>query len=759
MSHGPASSFAVDALTGPVTVHRDDYAIAHIKTGSMKDAFIAQGFVHAQDRMWLMDSARRQMQGRWSEWVGPAGIEADKIARRLGATAASKRDYEALGGDARTMVDAYADGVNAYLAQGDPLPLEYQLLGEEVEPWEGWHCVAAMRQRGFLIGTPAFKLWRAAALAVLSPEDITKLRWDDGGKERLLVPPGAETDHWIASLKELRPAIDAMAHYFAPDATGGGSNNWSVSGERTASGRPILAGDPHRVFEMPSMYYQMHLASDEFDTIGLTVPGVPGFPHFAHNGKVAWGVTIAFADFQDFYVEKFKSDDSTMYLYKDEWLPAETSTETIAVRGQSDVAVDIVRTRHGAVVAGDVSGGTALTLKSIQIDPLDRSLDCLLPMLTAKTCDELFTATKGWGLYDHNLVAADTDGHIGHLVRAIIPRRPATNGWLPVPGWTGEYEWDGTIPWEAMPRVDDPPRGYIATANNRVVDRATTSGDYFTTDSHPPNRVRRIESLLDGLPRATLEDMSPIHHDSLSIPALLIQSKLKSLNPDDAALRKVVSAIASWDCRMDGESVAATLYAHVRRHLAAIVLERSGLGAVVGTSLTKTPPGVSPVDQLWWSLPNLLRADDVSLLGGWDWSQALTESVRRTAAESDPAPWKEDHRAALTHPLAAVFPDADLSPQGAPIGGDNDTVWANGCSSTAAFHGVTGAVARYVFDVGDWDNSTWIVLSGVSGDPRSPHYLDQHDKWSRCELIPMTYSWAAIEQTCTSVSLNPTRER
>ncbi|HXL19077.1 MAG TPA: penicillin acylase family protein, partial [Streptosporangiaceae bacterium] len=479
----------------PVHLYRDEWGVPHVRAQSVHDVFVGQGYAHAMDRLWQMDASRKQMEGRWAEWVGAAGLPADQLARRLRVGAASIRDYQALGADARAMVDAYTAGVNAYL-RSHPAPPEYGLVASTPEPWEGWHCIAAMRQRGYLMGSLWFKLWRAAALGVVSADDLVKLRYDDGGADRLCIPPGADASRWIASLAALREPVRALSLLAASAEIDGGSNNWALAPSRTATGRPILAGDPHRAFELPGMYAQMHLGCDQFDAIGFTIPGVPAFPHFGHNAQVAWCVTHAFADIHDLYVEQFDRTDPSWYRHRGDWLQAATTIEDVKVRGGASAQVQIVETIHGPVVAGDPAHGTALALKSVQFFDLDRSFDCLLPMLQANSVDSLFQAVRGWGLIDHNLVAADTGGHIGHLVRAVIPRRPAINGWLPVPGWTGEYEWDGVIPAEQVPRVDDPARGFIVTANNRVVTAIPDTGDYFCTDAHPPYRARRIEQLI-----------------------------------------------------------------------------------------------------------------------------------------------------------------------------------------------------------------------------------------------------------------------
>jgi len=745
-----------DWVEGPVTIFRDQWGIPHIRARSVRDAFAVQGYAHAMDRLWQMDAARKQMEGRWSEWVGAAGLPADRLARRLRAAAVSIRDYQALGADARAMVDAYTEGVNAFL-RTHAAPVEYRLVGSAPEPWEGWHCIAAMRHRGYLMGSLWLKLWRAAALGVVSAADLVKLRYHDGGADRLCIPPGADATRWVASLAELREPISALSLLADSAQTGSGSNNWALAPSRTATGRPILAGDPHRAFDMPGMYAQMHLACDQFDAIGLTVPGVPAFPHFGHNAQVAWCVTHANADIHDLYVERFDRTDPSRYLHKGDWLQSAAATEEIKVRGGASAEVRIVETIHGPVVAGDPGRGAALTLKSVQFFDLDRSFDCLLPMLMAGSVEQLFQAVRGWGLIDHNLVAADTGGHIGHLVRAVMPRRPAVNGWLPVPGWSGEYEWDGMIAAEQMPRVHDPERGYIVTANNRVVTAIPGTGDYFCTDAHPPYRARRIEQLIAELGPASPEDMARIHRDDLSTPAAVFQAALAGVEPTTAAARAIRDVVVGWDARMSPGSAGAACYSRFRWALARIVGDRSGLTGAGTAAPLQLPGGVSTLSHLWWVLPALLQSGDLALTGGSTWNDLLAEALEAVARDRLDVPWSELHTAVLAHPLTSLLPGvpAALSPPGAGVGGDNETVWANGCRAESGTKAVYGAVARYVFDVGNWDNSTWIVVGGASGDPASPHYADQHEPWSRCELIPMQYDWDTIAAQSPQLNLQP----
>ena len=407
-------SLNVPGLAAPVTVHRDPEGVPHIRAAGVADAWFAQGFVHAQERLFQMELNRRRAVGRAAEWLGMPAFTADKLARQLDAEGASRRDFAALGAEAQAMCERYAAGINAFIGSGAPLALEYQLLEATPEPWEGWHSIAVMRRLGLLMGSVWFKLWRAAALPVAG-EAVTSLRYDDGGIDALILPQGKESLRWRAGLDFLAPAIEALLATAEADATGGGSNNWAVSSAHSATGRPFLAGDPHRVFELPNMYAQGHLASDEFDVVGLTVPGVPGFPHFAHNGSVAWCVTHTFADIHDLYLERFEGGRC---LYQGDWeIPARRS-ETIAIRGTEARDVDITVTRHGPIIAGDPSSGHALALKSVQFFETDLSFDCLPRLLRARTVPELFEATRGWGLIDHNLVAADTADNTGFLLRA-----------------------------------------------------------------------------------------------------------------------------------------------------------------------------------------------------------------------------------------------------------------------------------------------------------------------------------------------------
>ena len=726
-------------------IWRDAWGIPHIRARTRDQAFAALGFAHARDRLWQMEALLRRGTGRYAEWLGKSAVSADILARQVDTAGASRRDFELVGAETRAMLECYARGVNAFIATGHR-PIEYQLLGAEPGEWLPWHSIAVMRQIGFLMGSVWWKLWRAAALPIVGVEATAKLRFEDSGHELLCLPPRLEKGPYRAALEELAAGAAALLEVAAPDATGGGSNNWALAPGRTATGRPLVAGDPHRVLEMPNMYAQMHVACDEFDVIGLTVPGVPGFPHFGHNESVAWCVTHAFVDIHDLYVERFSPDGKT-YLYQQQWAPVRQRREEIVVRDEASVSVDVAETRHGPVIVGDPGKGWGLALRSMQFSEPDRSFDALLPMMRSNSVESLYAATREWGLIDHNLVASDIAGKIGYRVRAKVPRRPSSNGWLPVPGWSGEHEWDGIVEWDRMPAVIDPPGGAIVTANNRVVENGE---DYLCTDAMPPHRARRVWRRLEALMSPTVEDMAAIHRDIETIPGIELRERLRGVaaTGEAAAVRDL---ILGWDGRMAPDSLGATAYNATRLALTKLVAARSGLAAVAQSPHARVAPGLIPENQLWWTVVGLLRGDDRSLLGGASWDELLEQALAE-AAKSPLSEWGVAHLPRLTHPLSALFPEqsAALDRVSAPVGGDNDTVFATGCSANVGARAIYGSLSRYVFDVGAWENCRWIVFHGVSGEPGDRWHMNQNAAWAAGEMVPMLYDWGSIMQEASA---------
>ena len=473
------------------------------------------------------------------------------------------------------MLEAYAAGVNAFVEATAALPAEYGMVGGTPEPWEAWHSLAVFKVRHIMMGSFEGKLWRARLLRELGPEKAARIMPGYQPGHLVIVPPGGVYEGPAADpLEELRQSLEAVNWMDVPDS---GSNNWVLSGSRTASGKPLLAGDPHRPLDTPNVYYQNHVACPEFDVVGLSFPGVPGFPHFGHNATVAWCVTHAMADYQDLYLERFDKDDATRYESADGWKPAEVRHERIEVRDGDAVELDVTVTGHGPIVAGDPAEGYGIAFRYTATDGPNHGSEALLPMLRASNIDALDEAMRPWVDPCNNFLFADVEGSIGYLTRGSIPLRPMANAWLPVPGWTSEYEWRGAIPFEELPRSRNPETGYIVTANNRIT--AADYPHYINLDFAPEFRARRIIARLEALQKATVADMAAIHAERLSIPNQTYARLLAGVSVGNGLVAQAQARLAAWEGAMERNSVEPTIASAFRIHL-----DRRGRGAAAGAA-------------------------------------------------------------------------------------------------------------------------------------------------------------------------------
>jgi penicillin amidase len=752
------ATLQLPGLHRPVTIWRDGWGISHVQAETRHDTFFGQGFAQAQDRLWQMEYDRRRATGRWAEVVGPGALVMDAFARRARLAASAQADYAVMNTETRAVFDAYAAGVNAFINSTDTLPIEYAITGIEPEPWKPWHSCAVYKIRHILMGTWQSKLFRARVLKHLGPELIHKLRSETLGEQTLVVPSEAGYRGAMSGLADLDAGLDAISRLPAFD---GGSNNWAVHGSRTASGKPIVAGDPHRGLDVPNVYYQNHLRSDEFDVAGLSFVGVPGFPHFGHNQRVAWCVTHANADYQDLYVERFNPENPAEYEFEGRWLPAERRKETIQVKDGEPVELEITITRHGPVVIGDPASGHALSLRYTAICQPNHGFGCLLPMLTVRSVDELDAVMRDWVDPCNNYVMADVQGTVGYLTRGQIPVRAAANGWLPVPGWSRTYDWKGVIPFEELPRLRDPEAGFVVTANNRITGQDYPH--YINVDFSPPSRAQRIVSRLQELEPAEAAQMRIAHGDRVSIPSRLFIERLAGYQETNPVEHEALALLNEWDGALEADSPAASVYIVTRDQLTRRIAGQPRFQALwTNPFAADEPPASTPAAFVWWVLPGLLRENDTSLLPeGEDWETAAGRAFREAVAwlrdefGDDPADWQWGrlHRTNPTHPLALVRPELAelLNPPAVSIGGDGDTPQATHLSPGAGYTVTSSAVARYIFDLADWNESRWIVPLGSSGHPGSPHYADQAELWSRIEDVPMLYDWEAIQREAETV--------
>jgi penicillin amidase len=757
----------LSGLTGAVDVWRDPEGIPHARASSLHDAFFAQGFVHAQDRLWHMEYDRRRAHGRWAELVGASAVPQDVLARRLGLGRSARVDYESAAAETRTMLDAYAAGVNALLQTTRVWPVEFQLLDIRPEPWTPWDSLAVFKIRHVEMGPWQMKLWRARLTRQLGPRLAAYLSPGTPAAPMLIIPPGAEyrgaAPAAVEALSRSDPALASLPAWI------GGSNSWALSGARTASGWPLVAGDPHRALDTPNCYYQNHIACPDFDAIGLSFPGVPGLPHFGHNRHVAWCVTHAMADYQDVFVERFDPADPTRYEFRGEWRQAEARHEIVEVRGGRAVDVAITVTHHGPVVLGNPASGHAVALRYTATAEVNRTFDAIVPMLRAASASDLEAAMRTWVDPGNNLVFADVDGAIGYRTRGVVPVRASANAWLPVAGWDGAHEWTGAIPFESMPALRDPATGWIATANARIV--AASYPHYIGLDYAPDFRTRRLVSRVQDLRGATVADMAAIHADRLSIPARTLMDAMGRIQPLDAGSRAALAILRDWDGSMDADSAAAAVYATFRMRLVHDVLAPL-LGPLAADAFARAPgAAVTHVARLRGQVGEWIREDDRTILAsGDDWGSAMARALAgavgllRETLGPDPASWTWGrlHVARPRHPLSAAFPEeaALLDPPAISAGGDGDTVQAADFVPAAGFELSLTSVARYVFDLGDWERSAWIVPLGASGHPGSRHYADQSADWAAVRLRPMRYDWTRVSAAAESHQrLEPTTNR
>ena len=755
----------LSGLDSVVQVFRDRLGIPHMRASSQKDAFFAQGFVTAQDRLWHMEFDRKRGAGRWAEMVGESAVDQDKLMRRFRLEDSARADYQASSPETREMFDAYASGVNAFIESDSPLPVEYRITGLDPDPWQPWHGLVAYKVRHILMGVFESKVWRAQVVANLGPEKASLLFPGFQPGYPVILPPGEVYSGQLAhGLEDLRQGAAALNYLNETDA---GSNSWVLAGSRTATGKPILAGDSHRALDTPNVYYQNQLACPDFDVVGVSFPGVPGFPHFGHNAYVAWSVTHTSADYQDLYIERFNTGNTgngnPEYLFEDQWLPAQIHQEIVKVKGGRDVEIQSWVTRHGPVISGDPEKGSGIAFKYTATEGPSPWADTLLSMLKAEGAPQLIESMREWIDPCNNFLFADIHGNSGYLCRGRIPIRSKVNGWLPVPGWTGEYEWQGYIPFDDLPRSLNPDQGYVVTANNKPV------GDdypyYISSEFTPGFRAKRVAHRLLKLDKPSVDDMPTVHRERVSIPAQAYAKYMQRVEPEDSLSAQARGKLIAWKGEIGAGMVEPAIYSAFRDALLREVLE-GNLGPELGRVAWK-PDGRGLggfLARLKANLIELIDQDDRRLLApGDDWQALMSRALATGTARlketlgGDMETWRWDrvHQARPKHTLSTAYPELAglLDPPPIPTSGDGDTPLA-GSYSLSDPATVTGlSVFRYAFDTSDWDRSLWAVPLGSSGHPGSPHYHDQSETWRKVEMVPMQYDWDHIAANCESEQL------
>lgn len=758
-------ALAVHGIGESVSIVRDSFGVPHIRATNEADAWFGQGFASAQDRLWQMEYDRRRAAGRWAEIAGPAAVDGDRLSRRLQLAEAAHSDLSVMSNETRAMFEAYATGVNAFLCSGQPLPVEYSLSGSAPEPWEAWHSVAAFKIRHVLMGVWQRKLAAAKLLAMIGPGAVGQLDDRPPLGSAVILPPGSGVaELYEQAADEIARAAGQLGFLAEAEA---GSNSWAVHGSRTTTGMPVLCNDSHRALDVPNVYWQVHVACAAFDVIGATFPGLPAFPHFGHNGRVAWNITHTHADYQDLYVEEFDTQQPGRYRVPGGWDDATHEEQTIAVRGGDGVAIETWRTRHGPIVHGDPRRGAALALRYTATDAPCRGFEALRPMLTARTVSELHEAQREWVDPVNNLVSADVSGNIGYLTRGYLPIRSSeAHRSLPVPGGTGEHEWIGRVPFEELPQAVNPSEGFVVTANQKVIPGETP---YISNSFAPPARAERIREYLTSQKQMQPAEIIGLQGDVTSLPAQAWVRLLARSGPFTGDAERARTLLADWDGNLLPESGEALLYACARRLLARALFEPiTGEAAWRRLTSAALPPTSAMIGQ--W-IANVIAGLDGRYASatpdGRPWDDVLPAVLAGawTAASSwgglDPAGWKWDavHVTNARHTLSTSFPQVSgaLDPPTVGIGGDGDTIQAGSYSwDEQAPFAITGlSVYRQAVDLTDIAHATFVVPGGVSGMPGTPHAADQLDLWRRHKRIPMRYAESDLRAAEHTLTLTP----
>ena len=773
-----SGNVTVEGLGAPTTIRRDDYGIPSIEASNEPDAWFGMGYACAQDRLWQLEWYRRRGTGTWAELAGPVGVESDLLFRRLLLDEASRADVQAMSPETLAMFEAYAAGVNAYRDSGQPLPVEFALAETDFPTWEPWHSVLVFKVRHAVMGKRLTKLARTELLERIGLERYALLEGLEPAQLTMILPPGRGAS---AVPRQSGAEVAAIARSLGTLAIDeGGSNSWAVHGSRTTSGRPMLVNDSHRPLDVPNVYWQAVVACPDFRMAGAAFPGFPAFPHFGNNGDLAFNITHGQADYQDLYLERFDQSRPGRYRAEGGWRDARLLDRPVEVRGADPVPSEVWVTRHGPIVAGEPRQGQAVAMRYTATDQPSRQWECLRPMLTARTVWELHETQRRWVEPVNNIVSADRDGNIGYLTRGRVPVRESRAGrQFVVPGWTGGHEWIGDVPFEELPQSVNPSEGFIATANQQIID-----GDepYLAYEFSTPGRATRLVESLGGEAELTPEAIAALQGDTTSVQARAWAQYLSTRAPLEGDVERARRLLSEWDGDLTPDSAAALLHSCFIRALNRLLFEpivgpetwawitapgNSGPEGLarrwsyhVGAQLDRAELNTVPASADGRSLAAVLtRVLPAALAEGWRAAQTV-------AGKPDPASWEWGavHQVAANHTLSDSFPElaAELDPAAVPIGGDSDTIQAAGISLTApvgAAHTfqVGGlSVYRQVVDFRDPEHASWVIPGGASGLPGGLHVADQVEHWRRHSRIPMHLTASDARQSATeTLTLEP----
>ncbi|MER1998314.1 MAG: penicillin acylase family protein [Lysinibacillus sp.] len=715
----------VPILDDEVTVTRDEFGVPHIDASSDADLYRAQGYVQAQDRLFQMDLSRRQASGRLAEVVGEAAVTNDKFFRTFSLRYAAELSWDGYDAQGKQVLEWFAEGVNAFIKEGN-LSYEFALLGYEPEPWTPIDSLTIGKYMAYDLGGNwnllAFRHWAANNL---SNEEFEELLVDYPEDARSIIEANRASEVKIAD----NLYLDAMPNEF------NGSNNWVVSAEKSATGAPLLADDPHLGLSTPSIWYQMNLKSPEQNVSGVIFAGIPGII-LGHNEYLAWGVTNVNPQVQDLYIEKRNPENSHEFLYEGEYYKAEVRDEPIKVKDGETVDYEVVMTMHGPVIS-DVMGSDdlaeeAFSLQWTALEPT-RELQAVLGFNKAKTWDEFEVALHDFNAPAQNFVVADKKGTIAYRANGNVPIRKKGNGQLPVPGDSSEYGWTGYIPYEELPTVINPESGWIATANNEI---AGEEYPYYLTDYWAqPYRYERIAELLEAKEKLTVQDMQDIQMDKVNLYAKeFVPDFIRSLEKSNQleSYQNEMDSLKKWDYNEAIDASAPLIFNEMIENLVEKLFKET-----LPEDIYELMPAKYNI------LDNMLRAAYEGNEGVWIKEAGGVDTLVYNAFEETVLELREEfgdnvskwqwgdyhqltfyHNIASAHDLIAWY----LNPKQVAAGGSRTTVQAAGNREDGTIN--HGASWRFVADVSDLSGAYHIVGPGQSGHKKSDWYDNQVQDWA-----------------------------
>jgi penicillin amidase len=726
-------------------VLRDSYGVPHIFAQTAHDLFYLQGYVTAQDRLFQMELYRRAGEGRLAEVLGEPALDSDKQFRTFGLARVAAQEFGLLRDDTRQNLSAYADGVNKFLeGHGDSLPLEFIILGYRPERWSTLDSLVVAKLQAYdAANNLDQELLRSGLASRFGTGVLATLMPDPSGHAAAV-----DERAWAAVAPYLSAGVSlggtaALSSLLPGAGDGTGSNCWALAGSRTATGKPILAGDPHLAVRNPSIWYEIGLEGAGYKLVGFSFAGIPGVV-IGHNDRIAWTLTYAYTDTQDLFVERQDPTDPRRYEYKGQFETATFVRESIGVKGRADpVIVDVAITRHGPIITPVLKGQTApLALRWTALDP-GRLIDFVFKLARAGTWQDFRAAASDFSGAAVSACYADVDGHIGYQLVGQLPARKG-DGQMPVPGWTGEYDWTGVLPFDANPTLLDPQSGVIVNANDRPTQDPHNPA--YIGEWDPGFRARYIAQRLASLAKADVPAMRAIQTDYTSTPVGRWREVILAASPKTDLQRRAQTLVRDWDGTLSAQSGgAAVTEAWLVRMLSRTFQQKLGdtlyadyLGHA--RAVFALYELLAHLDDPWFSIagdPSVRGRDGVSTV-------ALEDATRELVARfgTDPAKWRwgDLHTITFEHPLA-IGPLALLLNIGPmPRSGDGFSVNNGAYDPAKPYKQTTNASERMIADLSDLDNSLSITPEGESGQPGSKYWGDQAALWNAGDYKPMRFS-------------------